>query len=135
MVNVVAQVDDPYGRKGGGKPPLTVGMFVDARIFGKVVEEAIVLPRSALRSEAQDRVWVIDDNNLLRFRDVTVLRAARDSVVITAGLAASERVCVSSMEAVTDGMNVRTETDATPPRTDDGGDGDAETAGAKGDRP
>ncbi len=106
-VNVVAQVEDPYGRKEEGDPtPLAAGLFVDAVIFGREVEGAVVLPRSALRGK--DEVLVLDDESRLRFRKVDVLRVARSEVVITGGLEANEKVCVSLLEAVTDGMKVRT---------------------------
>jgi len=38
---------------------------------------------------------------------VEVLRRERDQVVIGEGLAAGERVCVSPIQAVVDGMQVR----------------------------
>jgi len=110
MVNVVARVEDPYG----AEPPLAVGLFVSAEILGRSVESAIVLPRTALREDAQgQRVLVIDDEERLRFRPVEVLRTERDRVIIGAGLAPGERVCVSPLGAVVDGMQVRVVEDAT----------------------
>lgn len=107
MVNVVAQVNDPYGRSGNaGEFPLAVGLFVDAEILGREVEGAVILPRSALRGE--DRVLVVDEESKLRFRKVDVLRVNRTEAVIVGGLGAGEKVCVSLLEAVTDGMKVRT---------------------------
>ncbi|MFH1999920.1 MAG: efflux RND transporter periplasmic adaptor subunit [Planctomycetota bacterium] len=106
MVHVVAQVDDPYGRdKATGRPPLAVGMYVQAEIEGFCVEGVVVLPRAALRRD--DQVWVVDEADRLRFRKVDLLRATRGEVVIRSGLAEGERVCLSPMEAVTDGMEVR----------------------------
>ena len=105
MVHVVARVADPYGRHASGDAPLAVGLFVDAFIAGQQVEDAFVLPRTALR--AGDRVYVVDAENRLRIRDVSVLRAERDQVVIGSGLAAGDRVCISSLGAVVDGMRVR----------------------------
>jgi NADPH-dependent 2,4-dienoyl-CoA reductase/sulfur reductase-like enzyme len=64
-----------------------------------------VLPRGALRGGSQ--VLVLDAEGRLRFRDVEVLRAQRDEVVIRSGLADGERVCVSPLETVVDGMAVR----------------------------
>jgi RND family efflux transporter MFP subunit len=104
MVNVVARVEQPYG----ADPPLAVGLFVSAEIVGRRVEDAYVLPRSALREDEQGRrVLVVDDSDQLRFRRVEVLRAERDQVVIGAGLAPGERVVVSPLGVVVDGMQVR----------------------------
>ncbi|MBW1684934.1 MAG: hypothetical protein JRS35_07685, partial [Deltaproteobacteria bacterium] len=47
------------------------------------------------------------DESRLEFRPVEVLRSERERVVIGAGLAAGERVCVSPLRAPVDGMAVR----------------------------
>jgi RND family efflux transporter MFP subunit len=104
MVNVVAQVDDPYTRLEG-RTVLPVGLFVNAEIIGRTLEDVFVVPRRALRGE--DMILVVDDENRLRFRTVEVLRAGRENVVVGAGLQPGERVCISTIEAVTDGMRVR----------------------------
>lgn len=106
MVHVVARVEDPYGRRpGAAHAPLPVGLFVEAEIVGRTARGVVVLPRSALRGD--DQVLVVDGEDRLRFRDVTVLRRDREEVLIRAGLAGGERVCVSALEAPVDGMRVR----------------------------
>jgi len=106
MVHVVARVDDPYGRERSDRPmPLAVGMFVHAEIGGRTVHDVAVLPRAALRAGGQ--VWVVNDQKI-QFRPVEVLRAERDVVLIAGGLENGELICISPMEAVTDGMRVRT---------------------------
>lgn len=106
MVNAVARIEDPYGAEpAGGRPPLAVGLFVQAEILGNLVEGAFALPRTALRDGA--RVLVVDDEDRLRFREVEVLRLERERVVIGGGLAPGERVCTSPLSAVVDGMLVR----------------------------
>ncbi len=106
MVQVVAQVEDPYGRTEPSKrPPLAVGLFVEAEIAGKIARDVVVLPRSVVRGG--NRVLVVDAQNRLHHRDVDVLRADRNQVVIRNGLRAGERVCVSPLEAFVNGMEVR----------------------------
>jgi RND family efflux transporter MFP subunit len=109
MVHLVARVEDPYGRSGmTGSAPLAVGLFVDAEIQGRTVENVFVLPRTALRTDAgSDLVYVVDAGDRLRFKAVEVLRAKRDDVVIGGGLRAGDRVCVSPLAAAVDGMAVR----------------------------
>ncbi|NRA07939.1 MAG: efflux RND transporter periplasmic adaptor subunit [Myxococcales bacterium] len=105
-VTVVARVEEPYARSGdGARPPLAVGLFVDVEIEGRQVERAVVLPRLALREG--NHVYVVDDDDRLRIRAVEVLREDRDEVVITAGLAAGERVTLSPLRGAVDGMVVR----------------------------
>ena len=107
MVHVVAQVKNPYGRgEDPNRPPLAVGMFVEAQIMGRHARGVVVLPRAALRSETE--VLVVDSQDTLHFRSVEVMKADRKQVVIGSGLEEGERVCVTSLDMVVDGMKVRT---------------------------
>ena len=111
-VHAVAQVKDPYGRgQDPERPPLAVGLFVNAEIKGLELEDVIVLPRHALRHGS--RVLVVDADSRLRFREVEVLRIQGEEVVIAEGLENGERVCISPLEVVVDGMRVRLEGEAT----------------------
>ena len=111
MVHTVARVKDPYARGNeADRPPLAAGMFVEAEILGRTARGVAVLPRSALREGG--RVLIVDDDDRMRFRQVEVMRATRGSVIVQAGLASGERVCLSPLAAVTDGMQVRTDVPA-----------------------
>lgn len=125
MVNLVARVEDPYGLHGDGeRPPLAVGLFVEAEILGREVTSVYVLPRRALREgdpmdrEDPDRVHVVSPEERLELRPVAVLRTEREHVVIGQGLSPGERVSLSSLETAVEGMRVRVASDAgtTPPR-------------------
>ena len=106
MVHVVAEVEDPYAPGNDpSRPPLAAGMFVEAEIEGRAVNDVVVLPWSALRG--RDQVLVVDDANRLRFRQVEVLRSTTDTVMVSGGLAEGEAVSVSTLDTVTDGMAVR----------------------------
>ena len=106
MVHLVAQVDDPYGSGADERQtPLAVGLFVEAEIMGRTIDEAFVLPRSAIHDGTT--VLVIDDQEIVHFRTVDILRMNRDEAVIAGGLQRGERVCISRLDIATDGMNVR----------------------------
>lgn len=106
MITLVARVEDPYGRdQRSDRPPLAVGLFVEAEIKGKLVRDVVVIPRSALRGD--DSVLVINDENKLHFRTVEILRKDSETVVISSGLEQGERICISPLEAVVEGMKVR----------------------------
>jgi len=99
MIHVVARVDDPYGRRSkGARPPLTVGLFVEAEILGRTLDGVFVLPRSALRPP--DEVLVVDADERLRASRVEVLRVAHDRILVGAGLYSGARVVVSALGAV-----------------------------------
>ncbi len=107
MVNAIAQVQDPYARgRDSRRPPLAVGMFVQAEIEGVRVRDVIRAPRNALREG--NIMYVVDSRGRLQFREVVPLRSERDVVLIREGIKEGELICVSPMEAAVNGMNVRT---------------------------
>jgi RND family efflux transporter MFP subunit len=85
-------------------PMLPAGMFVQAEIRGRRVEGVIRLPRSAMRDDNQ--VLVVDAENRLHFRQVSLLRLEHDDMLVEDGLADGELVCISPMQTVVDGMLV-----------------------------
>ncbi|MEE8523013.1 MAG: efflux RND transporter periplasmic adaptor subunit [Thermoanaerobaculia bacterium] len=124
MLNLVARIEKPYDRSPDApdRPPLAVGTFVEAEIAGRAAEGVFVVPRVALRPTRRglgEQVLVADDDDRLRFRDVEVSRLEGETAVISAGLTAGERVCVSPLDVAVDGMKVRTV------ETDDGSGGEA----------
>jgi len=114
MIIAVAEVADPYSASSDDalRAPLAVGMFVHAEIEGRSFENVIVLPRAAMRDA--DTVYTIDDENRLHMRRVVLTRAGRKEVVVASGLPAGERVVISPIEIVTEGMLVRVEGEEPP---------------------
>jgi RND family efflux transporter MFP subunit len=111
MIHAVARVNDPYARGDDpDRPPLVAGLYVDAEIEGRRVSNVAVLPRSAVRGDNQ--VLIVSEDERLHFRTVEILRQARNEVIVASGLAEGERVCLSPLAVVTDGMRVRTAEEA-----------------------
>ncbi|GJL97923.1 MAG: membrane protein [Hyphobacterium sp.] len=107
VLYAIARVDDPYGAAAEqGGSPLPVGLFVDAEIQGRVVQNAFVLPRSALRGS--DSVYVAQDGGTLGVRNVSVITSDPDRLVVSGGVAASDMVITSPIRAASDGMRIRT---------------------------
>jgi multidrug efflux system membrane fusion protein len=106
MTHVVARVDDPYARApDSDRPPLSIGLFVEASIEGRVAQGVFEIPRRALRHGSE--LLVVDSEDRLRVRRVDVLRSDRDRSWLRSGVAAGERVVTSPMEVATEGMRVR----------------------------
>jgi RND family efflux transporter MFP subunit len=101
MVNVVVRIDNPYATR----PPLAVGLFAKVTIQGRTLDQAALIPRAALRDN--DQVWVVDQKNRLIFRAVEVARLDFDGAVVRNGLKHGERIVVSTLKGVSDGMRVR----------------------------
>lgn len=102
MVNLIARVDDPY-RASGDRPPLSVGLFVDAEVVGRSVEAVFQVPRGAL--VGADRVWLVEDGRLV-LRHVGILRADPEVVIVSDGLSAGDRISLTILESAVDGMRV-----------------------------
>lgn len=102
MVNLIARVDDPY-QASGDRPPLSVGLFVDAEVIGRSVESVFQVPRGAL--VGADRVWLVEDGRLV-LRHVGILRADPEVVIVSDGLSAGDRISLTILESAVDGMRV-----------------------------
>ncbi len=99
MVQLIARINNVEGEM-----PLTVGLFVDATIEGLTVDTTISLPRSALRDG--NRLLIVDANNTLHYRTIEPFRLYEDQVLLREGLQSGERICVSPIQTVVEGMSV-----------------------------
>lgn len=107
-INVVAVVDDPYGKVVPGKRPALVrGMYCEMELRAPPHRDVIVLPRSAVHGR---RVYIVDSDSRMRERDVKVAFTQGELAVIASGLTAGEMVVVSDPTPALEGMRV----DATP---------------------
>ncbi len=105
MVHAIARVEDPYARGDSpNRPPLAVGMFVEAEIIGRSSGRVMVLPRTVLRGA--DRVLIVDDTDHVRFRQVELFRQERDRILVQSGIEEGDRIIVSPLENAVDGMQV-----------------------------
>lgn len=93
----IAEVFDPYGAGASEDgTPLAPGLFVDAEIGGKVIEDVIVLPRDGVRPD--DEVYVIDEAGKAEIRKVNVLDLNPDRAVLWSGVEPGELVILSPLE-------------------------------------
>ncbi|MCG8669830.1 MAG: efflux RND transporter periplasmic adaptor subunit [Pseudomonadales bacterium] len=108
LLYVIAQVEDPYqtDENQPGRPPLSSGFFVEAKIKGRTHNNLFVVPRRALRNG--DQVWVVDSNNQLQRKQVDVLYKGKDSIYIKSGLRNGDKIVLSQLDIAVDGMKVRT---------------------------
>lgn len=103
MLFATAEVNDPYTSNASDRGmPLAVGLFVDATIQGRRVEDAASIPSSALR--AGDVVFLISEQGRLEIRDVTVAHVAGGTAVVTSGLNPGEQVITSAIRNPIQGM-------------------------------
>lgn len=58
LINVIAELEDPYGAGSDNGAPMAPGLFVSADIAGTKIENLFVAPRSAIRSG--DNIFIGD---------------------------------------------------------------------------
>ncbi len=96
VLYAVVRVNDPYALENPHQEPLRVGSFVQALIPGRRIDDLVILPRSAMHSGNQ--VWVVDANQQLRRRQVSVLRTEGDEIYVASGLEEGELVCLTILD-------------------------------------
>jgi RND family efflux transporter MFP subunit len=102
MAQVIVSVKDPYADPA---VPLVAGMFVDVAIDGLEVEGVRLVPRQAVRGG--NSLWVVGQDSILKVRSMEVLRFRKDDAIARVDLAQGERVVMSFLSEVNDGMRVR----------------------------
>ncbi len=107
MVHVVARVPRPYDRNPAApdRPPLAAGLFVEAEIEGRRVEQIVRVPRETL--DESGYVYVVDERDQLERRRVDVLRFERTDALIVDGLRPNERISLLEPRLASDGLAVR----------------------------
>ncbi len=84
------------------------GLFVEANIQGKELQNIVVLPQAAINAAQQ--VLVVDKDQHLHSRYLTVLRTEQQRVLIQQGLQPGERVVTSGVDIPIEGMTVQVDT-------------------------
>jgi RND family efflux transporter MFP subunit len=101
-VGVIVAVDDPYE---GQRTPLQTGYYCEVELRGRPRPESLVIPRSALHLTS-DETWVylVDAENRLERRDVTLDYTQGDLAVVARGLRADDKVVISDVVPAISGM-------------------------------
>ena len=93
----IAEVVDPYGKGAAeGGYPLAPGMYVDAAISGKSLENVITIPRDGLRPE--NKVYVVNMEGVAESRSPIVLDANPQRAVLAGGIEPGELIILSPLE-------------------------------------
>ena len=94
-------VDNPYQKMIPGKrPPLLKGMYTAVDLLAPATS-AMVIPRKAIH---QGRVYLASAEDRLVIRPVEVQLTQGDMAVIRSGIEAGERVIVTELVPVIEGM-------------------------------
>ena len=109
MISIVVEVPEPF-KIIDGRPPLLPGIFAEVLIQGNTLDNAVAVPRDAIREGNQ--VWLVNGNRL-RIRPLKIVRVDKNFAYVASDVLNDANVVTSSLDAVVDGMEVRTEADVT----------------------
>ena len=104
MARLLVNIDNPLGERGD--LPLLLGSFVDVSIGAQPIDDAIRLPRVALRNGRN--VYVMNEQDLLEIREVQIAWTEPDAVLVTGGLETNDRVITSRIPTPVPNMLLRT---------------------------
>jgi RND family efflux transporter MFP subunit len=108
-MGIVVAVAKPFEKViPGYRPPLSKGMFVQVVLRGKSQATRLVIPRMAVRG---GKVYLADEQNRLRIRNVKLLFSQGKYSVVKEGLEPGERVVVSDVIPAVEGMLLQPEID------------------------
>ena len=106
LTNLIARVDKCFANPYAEKPvsfPLAVGQFVNLRLWGAEVN-VFLIPESAFRT--QDSILLVNDENRLVTRKISVIHRANKLAWVTEGLNDGEQICVTPIEIISEGMQI-----------------------------
>lgn len=106
LARVLVEVDDPLARGASANGPrLLLGGFMQARIRGRALDDAFALDPDWLHGG--DTVWLMDANDELVMREVTVAYRDAERALVTGGLAAGDRIVTTRLTTPAEGMPLR----------------------------
>ncbi len=103
MAQLLVAVDDPFCLKpeNRDRPKLLLGSFVSAKVEGVPLESVFAIKRSFIHDKT---VWIMDPNDQLEIRQVEILFAGPEDVLIGHGLTEGERLVVTDLATPVSGM-------------------------------
>ncbi|MFT7491691.1 MAG: RND family efflux transporter MFP subunit [Pseudohongiellaceae bacterium] len=100
---LIVEIKEPFD-SANFEQPLLVGLFVKAKISGKLHENVIRVPKKALVDDAH--IFVVNADNQLSLRAVEIIDRQQNTVIIKSDAIQGEQVVVSDTRVLTSGLTV-----------------------------
>ena len=105
QINVIAELQDPYGKGADDGAPMAPGLFVNAKIEGKVIPDVLIAPRASLRGG--DRIYIGNaDQGTLSIKPVDLIYSDTDGAYVRSGIEEGQFAITSPIQAAFDGMSI-----------------------------
>ena len=102
MINLIAVFKNDFIEID--KPNLPIGLFVEAKIDGITLKNIFEIPINSISED--NEVYIVDKDNQLELRELTILKKYSEFVIIKDGLKAGERLVTSELSTASDGIKV-----------------------------
>ena len=102
MINLIAVFKNDFIESD--KPNLPIGLFVEAKIDGITLKNIFEIPINSISKD--NEVYIVDKDNQLELRKLTVLKKYSEFVIIKDGLKAGERIVTSKLSTASNGIKV-----------------------------
>ena len=104
MTYAVAEVKNPFKADLSlDRPPLNIGLFVQAEISGKTITDAVTLPKDAVYKGNQ--ILVLNQADQINYQKISVIQTSKDSVTAV-GITRGTRIVSSRIPLAIAGMKV-----------------------------
>ena len=110
QLHVVAQIDNPFSSDIIERPPLKIGEYVTAKVEGRLIENAIVIPSKSIYQNTY--VYVMEEG-ILKRREIQTLWQNDSQALIGGGLQAGERLVTTTLGQISSGTRAVVEGEKT----------------------
>jgi RND family efflux transporter MFP subunit len=100
---VVAQIADPYDLANQGQTPVKIGQYVSAKINGKLLTDALLIPTQAIYQGSY--VYIVEEGVLLR-KEIELLWKNANEAVVKSGLNPGDMLVTTALGQVSSGTPV-----------------------------
>jgi multidrug efflux system membrane fusion protein len=112
-IRLRATFDNP----AGGLYP---NAYVDVSLVSQILHDQVIVPEPAVQTgQNGDYVYVVNDDDTVTRRDVTLVATQNSQSALSAGVEVGERVVVDGVDSLREGAKVRVVSDALPGESSD----------------
>ena len=102
MINLIAVFENDFIETNQSNLP--IGLFVEAKIDGIKLNDVFQIPVTAISEN--NVVYIVDNNNELELRELSILKKYSDFVIVKEGIRAGERIVTSKLSTASNGIKV-----------------------------
>jgi len=110
---IVASIDNPFVMSADGTAPIKIGQYVSAKLSGKKLTDAIVIPNSSIYQGSY--VYVVENQVLVR-KDIRIRWQNQTEAIIATGLSSGDKLVLTPLGQVSSGTPVAVAGEAKPKR-------------------